>query len=338
MQLLYSNNSLIKPDNSFADAFIDLMGDADHLKLATGYISEDSLLFLLENLNYNKALTCDLVIGMHMFDGITRTQYETAIELAAYLDKNHRGSVSVCAAYPNHSKFYSFCKDSNPYASLVGSANITQLIPTRQRNLCVVISETKLLLEIDACHKKLQQSCNPILEWKPKNFIQKNSLLKDCIGVKQVAPEEYSAILKTQRKTSFKLPLKASKKSNLNVGFGKGRSNTRKGIVRPRSWYEFEVIVDRKINRLRGYPKNREFTVYTDDGWAFECKTQGDYAKNFRSIGGLSILGMWVKGRMQDAGVVKPGEFITSEMVKKFGKKDLLLTATNNPKIWLLNF
>ena len=67
----------------------------------------------------------------------------------------------------------------------------------------------------------------------------------------------------------------------------------------------------------------------------FECKTQGDYSKNFRSTGGLAVLGMWVKGRMLDSGVVKAGEFITDAMLKKFGYGSLVLTATKDPDIWL---
>ena len=49
-------------------------------------------------------------------------------------------------------------------------------------------------------------------------------------------------------------------------------------------------------------------------------------------------MGMWVKGKLLDAGVVKVGEFITSEMLEKYGSESLILTATDNPDLWLLEY
>ena len=338
MDLIYTSSKPLQPDKSFADCFMDLMGDADHIKLATGYISEDSLLFLLENFQKNKILRCNLIIGMHAFEGFTKTQYTIAKTLGFFLNKTKRGSVSICTAFPYHGKFYCFYKDYTAFSLITGSANLTQVIPTRQRNFSVKITDAGMLADINKYYNNLNKHCESVLTWKPKQFQKKNSLLKDCINVKKVSIEEYTAILKTQNPLSFKLPLKAEKKSNLNVCFGKGRENTEKGIIKPRSWYEFEVIVDKSITSKKGYPRNRRFNVITDDCWEFECKTQGDYSKNFRSTGGLAILGMWVKGRLQDSGVVCPGDFITAEMLEKFGKKYLQLTATNNTNIWLLSF
>ena len=338
MELVYTSAKPLQPDKSFADSFIDLMGDADHIKLATGYVSEDSLLFLFENFHNNKALKCDLIIGMSNFDGITKSQHAIAVELCDFLQKSRRGSVSVCAAFPYHGKLYCYYKDSAHFASIAGSANLSQLIPkTRQRNFNTKILDAKMLAEIDSYYDDLQKHCESVLTWKAKISRETNTRLRGCIGVKQVSRKEHAAIVKTRKSLHFKLPLKAEKKSNLNICFGKGRENTKKGIIKPRSWYEFEVIVSKTITSQKGYPKNQTFIVYTDDGWAFECKTQGDYAKNFRSTGGLAILGMWAKGRLQDAGVVKPGDFITPEMLEKFGKKNLILTATSDPNIWLLN-
>ena len=67
-----------------------------------------------------------------------------------------------------------------------------------------------------------------------------------------------------------------------------------------------------------------------------KCKTQGDYSKNFRSTGGLAILGMWVKGKLLDAGVVSAGDFITKEMIEQYGNEYVTLTSTNRSDVWLL--
>lgn len=135
------------------------------------------------------------------------------------------------------------------------------------------------------------------------------------------------------------MTLKTQRKSLLNVYFGKGRENTRTGLVRPRPWYEAEIIVSNTITQQDGYPRDSIFTVITDDGYSFEVKTQGDYSKNFRSTGGgLSTLGAWIKGRMENAGVLKVGQFIDESILDAYGRKDIELIATDDENVWLLDF
>ncbi len=338
MKLVFTKGKPISPDKSFAESFIHFMGDADYLQLATAYVSADSLLFLKENLEAKKNLRCDLLIGMHVYTDFTRSQYSIARELGEYLYNEDRGSVITSSAFPYHGKFYNFFNNETHFVTITGSANLAQIIPTRQRNLTIIITEKESLSELSNYFDHLKQFCCPIIEYSPKSFEESGSLLKDCIGVTKLSPEDVINAYKHSKKLSFNLPLKAEEKSNLNICFGKGRENTKKGIVKPRSWFEFEVIVSSKITTKKGYPQNRPFHVITSDGWRFGCKTQGDYSKNFRSTGGLAILGMWVKGRMLDAGVVKAGEFITNDMLEKFGKDHIVLSGTDDPDIWLLDF
>ena len=338
MKLIFSRGSPISPDSTFADQFINHMGNADYLQLVTGYISEDSLLFLMENIKRNKKPHCELLIGMHVYDGFTHSQYNMSKDLGEYLYKNNMGNVVVCCAFPYHGKFYNFFKSKNHFATITGSANITQLIPTRQRNITFNVTDKNALAELSLYFEQLKKSCKSILDYKPNIFKESSFLLKDCIGVAKLNAEELISIFKTKQNNSFHLTLKAEKQSNLNICFGKGRENFNKGIIKPRSWFEFEVIVPKTITSQKGYPRNRRFNVVTDDGWMFECKTQGDYSKNFRSTGGLAVLGMWVKGKLLEAGVVKAGEFITSDMLKKYGSDYLKLTSTTDPNIWMLEY
>ena len=47
------------------------------------------------------------------------------------------------------------------------------------------------------------------------------------------------------------------------------------GAIRPRHWYEVELIVPIEITTAEGYPKRDSvIRVYTDDGWRFNCKIQ----------------------------------------------------------------
>ena len=80
------------------------------------------------------------------------------------------------------------------------------------------------------------------------------------------------------------------------------------------------------------------FDVITDDGWSFTCKVSGDYSKNFRSEKDLKILGKWLKGRLENFGVLKAGEPVTSETLEKYGRNTFTLTKTTEENIWFLDF
>ena len=94
------------------------------------------------------------------------------------------------------------------------------------------------------------------MEWpKPETFIEMPDLLKDRIDVEKSDEEEYRRIESTVTDRVFDLPLKTEAKSNLNTYFGKGRLATSTGAIRPRHWYEVELIVPIEITTADGYPK-----------------------------------------------------------------------------------
>nr|WP_274572534.1 restriction endonuclease PLD domain-containing protein [Neisseria sp. 3986]MDD9326481.1 NgoFVII family restriction endonuclease [Neisseria sp. 3986] len=130
---------------------------------------------------------------------------------------------------------------------------------------------------------------------------------------------------------------KTEEKSNLNCFFGKGRRDKR-GFVKPRSWYEVELIVSNEITRQDGYPREQTFTVITDDGWQFSCKTSGDFAKNLRSENDLKTLGKWIKGRLEVSGCLKTGQMVTDEVLREYGNNQFELRSTDDPNIGLLSF
>ena len=123
--------------------------------------------------------------------------------------------------------------------------------------------------------------------------------------------------------------------------FGKGRES-RNGIVKPRHWYEVELIVPKSVAGQPGYPRSKtpeaEFDVITDDGWKFKCKVSGDYSKNFRSEGDLTILGKWLKGRLENDGVLKVGFPVTAQTLRNYGRSSFSLIKTSLPNIWYLDF
>ena len=124
----------------------------------------------------------------------------------------------------------------------------------------------------------------------------------------------------------------------MNCYFGKGRETKSTGFIKPRAWYEVEIIVPKKLSSNPNYPNKDKITVYTDDGWKFDCLASGDNSKGFRSVGSLQILGKWIKGRLENDGVLKVGEYVTDDVIKKYGRNNIELIATDDPKIWWLDF
>lgn len=349
MQLLYSNIKPCEYDNSsFSEAFENGVVSSDNIKIATGYITEESLLELKSILVFyheeNKTKTCDLIIGMHGREGFTRPQYDAAVDLAKFLKEKEIGSVRVCTAFKYHGKTYVFSKSGQavPFSAILGSSNLGNILDSRNWEVDVLLEEEEIVTQLSQLHNDLAEKASKDIvdEWPtPTNFIEAPDLLQDRIDVEKADKDQYDRIEATETGRVFDLPLKAEAKSNLNVYFGKGRLATKTGAIRPRHWYEVELVVPIQITQADGYPERGSvFHVYTDDGWTFECKVQGDYGKNFRSAHDLKTLGRWIKGRLERAGCLQVGQPVTEEVLQKYGRTTISLKETGDSNIWLLDF
>lgn len=346
MELIYSSVIPVQyPDvSNFQKTFERQLVASGEIKIATGYVSEDSLMELKSVFaHYKKSATpkvCDLIIGMHGREGFTRPQYEAACSLGQFLSDNRIGCVRVCTAFKFHGKVYSFLRNQLPHASIVGSSNISNILGLgAQWEVDTLITETQKITDLIGLHEDIaRKATKPILEYTDVKFIDRQDLLEGCSNVEKVNHQELDRARHAVTGLAFDIPLKAEARSNLNAHFGKGREAPT-GLIRSRPWYEVEVIVPLAITTLPGYPPIGEtFTVYTDDGWSFKCKVNGQNSKNLRSEGDLQILGRWIKGRMEDARVLKVGELVTTEMLQHYGTDHLKLSATNDPRLWLLDF
>ena len=141
--------------------------------------------------------------------------------------------------------------------------------------------------------------------------------------------------------------------SNLNTCYASPRSKRKL-----RSWYEVQFTVSNSINKLPGYPqKGKPFLVITDDGYSFKVHTTSANNKQFNAVGNEQLLGRWLKGRLEAAGLVEPVQdiaadtsrsgMITREMLNEYGCHSLYLQKTdkiaedengNELEVWLLGF
>lgn len=352
-ELLVSNYPPLKTKHvSFFDRFYSLLGKASFLKIGIGYISQDSIADLEQVIIQNNNIPrLELVIGMHHFQGFERPQLKAVRHLGAYLTDNNIGNIYISTQIPYHGKIYCFADKNNQIISgIIGSNNLSSIVKSTNRiyETAVDLGNQPVVNDLNIFLDELIQKSKPIAELSDEEtcIIQSHAPLSNLHGVQKIDQSTLSRCIQHLTNTNFRIPLKADperhSKSNLNVYFGKGRLNKSTGITLPRPWYEVEIIVPSEITRRPDYPNQKTndgiITVITDDGWKFDCVVNGDYNKNFRSSDGLTILGRWIKGRLENEGLLIPGEAITNSILDEYGKRYIELTKADIDNVWYLDF
>lgn len=345
MELLFSNYPPMKTGcKTFSDTFYSLIPQASRLDIAVAYVSADSLMELEKILEMNSNIQqLNLIVGMHYFEHFTKIQYNAARKLNEFLSKNGRGEVQLVNTFKYHGKLYSYSNNKEPFAGIVGSDNLSSIIDSGSR-----VYESSVLFRELALSKRIydficdlkRRSAKNISELEINTFNDENPLLEGHEFVEKVSSKELADVICAKTDTAFEIPIKSyekAPKSNLNAFFGKGRKS-KNGLIKPRHWYECELIVPKDITCQSGYPKKAEFTVITDDGWSFKCKVSGDNSKNLRSENDLKILGKWLKGRMENAGVLEVGDPVTEKTLNDYGRKSFTLNHTKKQGVWYLDF
>ncbi len=342
MEILLSKNPIIKSlhRQCIGDKIINYLEEATHINIATGFISNESIVELKRLVEYrNQTLKLSLFIGMNYIDGFTRLQYEAVQDLHSFLQANNTGNVFVSPYALYHGKMYSFMESANCLGAFVGSSNLGSFIGT-----------TSNYIEADVFFEKAEgiQINNEIIQLT--NTLGKRitdteeitsfkapeqALLDGFNHVEKLSNESLIDYLGKTTGIQVSIPLKTEPKSNLNTYFGAGKVKNR---FSRRDYYEVELIIGKKTPNLNLLPSKDDgpFWVVTTDGYKFECSRQGDYGKNFRSQSDLKILGKWIKGQMENTGALKLGEPVTEDVLDKFGKHFWVLKQTQEKNVWIL--
>lgn len=132
-------------------------------------------------------------------------------------------------------------------------------------------------------------------------------------------------------------------KSALNLCFGSGRRNLY-GIYTPRPWYEIELSACKEERLNPVYPKpavppgkkegvRTEFKAYlTNDGVRYRETTLSTYSAGNKALGSnpRNILGEFIKGTLERAGVLRRGEQITDDTLAEYGRDFVTLTKLDD--------
>lgn len=376
MKLLYSNILPLEIEDTqqtVLDCFTEQAAQADRIEIAVGYASAASITEL-----GNLAESCGikalcLTIGMYYIEGMPEKIYHTAVKVNQKWHQSGIGEIRLVTPFKYHGKLYCFYKNTQPFAAIIGSANLSVIKPEasnrRQYEISALTTDLKEVSDIARHIESLKHpSCSAnIAEINQIPLIHEiNTALNGIELVTSVPPSNVAFYEQCEPTVSFFLPLKVPMsadrhlddgrhftKSNINVCYAAPRSKRK-----PRDWYETQLTVGADIYRMNGYPeKNTPFFVVTDDGYWFKAHTTSDNNKQFSAVGDELIMGRWLKGRLAAAGIVTPVNntaedterkgMITQEMLDEYGCDRLLFKKTGQTAldsngesldVWFLSF
>ena len=369
MKILYSDIlPLLLEDGkqTILDCFLEQAQKADSIEIAAGYISNASLTELEDMVEQYGISHITLTIGMYFIEGMPEKSYHAAMKINEKWKEKGIGEIRLVRAFKYHGKLYSFLKDGECFATIIGSANMGVIKPDannrRQYEIASLTEEPGECAEFLAFIEKLKEGrCSSNIADIPNvPLIREQNVSLD-------APGGVKLYFEHQTSTSFVLPIKVPAfeerfmddnkhytKSNINVCYAAPRSKRKS-----RDWYEVQMTVAKEITRLEGYPeKNSPFFVVTDDGYWFKAHTTSDGNKQFSAVGDELLMGRWIKGRLAAAGLVEPVNdsqldtdrlgMITKEMLEAYGCNAIVFAKTDQQAldddkktmldVWTLSF
>lgn len=376
MELLYSDILPLGTEENqqtIIDCFHKQFEQSDEVNIAVGYTSLASINELKDLVDRYQIKHICLTIGMYYTEGMPENAYHTAVRLNQTWKNAGIGEIRIVKPFRYHGKLYCFYKNGNPFSAVIGSANLGVIKPEaanrRQYEIAAFTSDEKEAADISAHIEKLNSDiCSEnIADVKDMPLVrEKNTALDGIELVSKVPQSNVDFYKRCTAYISFLLKLKVPHfnerfmddgkhftKSNINVCYAAPRSRQK-----PRDWYETQLTVNKEIYKMEGYPqKNHPFFVVTDDGYWFKAHTTSDNNKQFSAVGDELIMGRWLKGRLEAAGIVRHVNntaedkdrvgMITAEMLKEYGCDSLLFKKTgqsaldengNELDVWLLSF
>ena len=338
--MIFSNDE--KHGGSMLDVVQKELKSSNDVCIASGYVSND-IIGQFENDFYRISKNggaVKLLVGMAFYEGLAGQNLMHLKNIETNLRKIRGDSgIFVCFTRRFHGKIYSFKHSNDDSNVFVGSSNFSRSGLSENLECTAKIQDPESIKGVQRYLDYLFSSENAKSILKADITVLGSKQYIERISLKTLGDlKKYdTASIDKSGLPSFSYPLGrivASEKSSLNVYFGKGRENKKTKIVRPRDWYEVELIATSDINRNPIYPKG-DFLAYTDDGYVIPMKTSGDYFKNIRSKNNLKILGQWIKGKMQKKGALIPLTPVTQETLDKYGNDSIRFYKIQDGKYYM---
>lgn len=314
---------------------------AKNVTVASGYASLD-LIHAFESdfiRIANSGGVSKLLLGMAFYEGLSQKKLDALTILNNKLKIYKNGSgVYVTNGRRYHGKVYLF-EQEEITSVYVGSSNFSSSGTKGNIECTLPITDKSQKKLVASFLKDLYSSSHSVtidnveITVPGKKIIIEKSIENYWRRLKKYDP----TLINIETLPKFEFPLKRvaeKEKSNLNVYFGKGRLNTKTGIIKPRPWYEIELIAANDLNSQDFYPKG-DFLAYTDDGLIIPMRTQGDNYKNIRSKQSLQIFGIWLKGKLERSGALKKYEPVTLDTLEEYGSDKLIFYKIDENKYYM---
>ena len=339
---------------SFSPVFYDLLSDerTKRVRIVSGYVSRDIVLRTHEALRGNRSVGFELVVGMALKEGLAQGVYDALVDLHTEISGKRSGYGSRSGVYgffsgPEgqhdrgmHAKAY-LVDHPAKQRLIVGSSNFSFSGFVGNVEMNLTTENPADISDFERFYEDLHSGNQAVALHLIEDFPIRGAASKrrrNEPGAKKVKPP---SDFKGFPFVDLDLARNIGKqtKSNLNTFFGKGRLATRTGVIRARDWYEVELIVPKEVTKNPNYPERGAFEVTTSNGWSFEASVQGDYKKNLRSSRDLKILGMWMKGLLEDSGALSqdPYEMVTAETFSAYGNS-VMRIYRDGPKSAIFHF
>ena len=333
-------------NTSFEKFLLESIEKSEITRIASGYIGID--VFRKTEPLFRRKIeqggVVALIFGLGKWEGISPKLEELLRKFHEFAIKNNEKSgVYFCQKDKYHGKIYLFKNQSTEWAS-VGSSNFSPTGFGGYQEANVEIRDHKTITEINKYFDRLRTN-----NAKPISLISFPSKEKELLSKEQYEKIEIPSNLRNLP-IAFKLEIKPHSKSHINLFAGIGRLNRNTGIYSKRPWYEVElgVTVDEVRRNLQKYLPNQKSPYYIklvdDNGNVmnanFKRKTGGTHSeKTLREIGldfmtgsgedndggknGRIQLGIYIKNKLIDAGLIKYGEIITEDILDIYGNNYL---------------
>lgn len=326
---------------NFDNTFQSELSSATSLRIASGYFSLDILKkYELEILDKSSSSSCKVLLGMAFYEGLSQKQLDAVRALNdQMITMGTDSGFYVTNGRKYHGKIFQLNGKTFLGSSNFSNSGFSNNIEATVQCIGEQVSEVNSFLD-DLFSEEFSvpvQSADIPVRGKMKLIGKRAKLTWDGLQ-KHNLTESSPQIQMNQCIVTYNLlDLSLKEKSNLNVYFGKGRLNSKTGVIAPRAWYEIEIIANKSITSNPDYPSG-VFTAYTDDGYVIPMKTSGDYKKNLRSNGGLQVFGRWLKGRLEAADVLEKFTEITPATLLEFGKTKLSLYKMDRDNCYYMTF
>ena len=280
-----------------------------------------------------------LLLGMAFYEGLGERKLEALTQLnETLLSFDNDSGVYITNGRRYHGKVYHFY-DQNSSNIYVGSSNFSNSGVSSNVECTIPVNSVEQKTSIIAFLNDLYSPDYSVTIDKAviSDPSKREPLLKKVLNLWNNLERHNPDEINETQFPSFELSLNRiaeQPKSNLNAYFGRGRLNRTTNKIKPRPWYEIEIIATNDINSNQLYPQG-EFLAYTDDGYIIPMKTQGDYCKNIRSLNSLQIFGKWLKGRLEKKRVLKKYQPITIDTLAEYGQDTLIFYKIRDGQYYL---